>query len=156
MRDIRPTLAELGLDLPDPFGGGGSYVPATRVGDTVYTAGHIPLGADGVLHLGTVGRDLDIDEAKAAARAAATSLLATLDDVLGDDEDILQVLRITGYVNCTDDFIDQTAVLDAASDVFVACFGDQGRHARTAIGVSSLPVGIALEIEATVQVGPAG
>lgn len=152
MKDVRSQLAELGLELPDPFGGAGSYVPSVRTGDLLVTAGHIPLGADGTLHLGKVGRDLTTADALVAARAAATSLLATLDHELGPDEDVARIVRVGGYVNCTDDYIEHTTVLDAASDVLVACFGERGEHARLAVGVNSLPVGMALEIEATIEI----
>lgn len=143
-----------GLELPAVFPPAGSYVSIVRHGDVLHTAGHIPLGADGTLVCGCLGDDLDVAHGRHAAELAALSLLATVQQELGDLALVDRFLRVGGVVRATPDFADHTAVLDAASDVFVRVFGDRGRHARLAVGVASLPAGIALEVEATIAVRP--
>lgn len=141
-----------GLDLPEVFPPAGTYRSAVLHGDVLYTAGHIPLGADGTLVLGRLGEDLTVDEGKAAARYAALSLLATVQQELGSLERVDRFLRVYGVVNAAPSFTDHTTVIDAASDVFVQVFGDRGEHARLAVGVSSLPANLAVEVEATIAV----
>ncbi|MEQ1787146.1 MAG: RidA family protein [Acidimicrobiales bacterium] len=143
-----------GLDLPEVFPPAGTYRSATQHGGVLYTAGHIPLGADGTLVLGRLGESLTVEEGQHAARLAALSLLATVQQELGDLVRVDRFLRVYGVVNATADFVDHTAVIDAASDVFVQVFGERGEHARLAVGVSSLPANLALEVEATIAVRP--
>lgn len=144
-----------GLDLPDVFPPAGTYRSATVHGDVLYTAGHIPLGADGTLVLGRLGEDLTVDQGREAARYAALSVLATVQQELGSLDRVDRFLRVYAVVNATPSFTDHTTVIDAASDVFVQVFGERGQHARLAVGVSSLPANLALEIEATIAVYPA-
>jgi enamine deaminase RidA (YjgF/YER057c/UK114 family) len=118
----------------------------------LHTAGHIPLGADGTLVLGRLGDGLTVAVGVAAARLAALSLLATVRAELGSLDRVEQVLRVYGVVHATSSFVDHTAVIDGASDVLIAALGERGEHARLAVGVSSLPAGIALEVEATIAV----
>ena len=152
---VDPNPVDLtGLDLPPVFPPAGTYVSVVRHGDVLHTAGHIPLGADGTLVCGCLGDDLDVTAGRHAAELAALSLLATVQQELGDLALVEQFLRVGGVVRATPDFGDHTAVIDAASDLFVRVFGDRGRHARLAVGVSSLPAGIALEVEATIAVHP--
>ena len=141
-----------GLDLPTVFPPAGTYRSAILHDGVLHTAGHIPLGADGTLVLGRLGETLTLDEGRAAARLAALSLLATAQQELGSLERVDRFLRVYGVVNATPDFTDHTAVIDAASDVFVQVFGERGEHARLAVGVSSLPVSLALEVEATIAI----
>jgi enamine deaminase RidA (YjgF/YER057c/UK114 family) len=143
-----------GLVLPPVFPPAGTYLSAVLHGDLLHTAGHIPLGADGTLVCGRLGDDLDVEAGRHAAVLAALSLLATVRATLGDLDRVDQFLRVGGVVHATPDFVDHTTVIDAASDVFVRAFGERGRHARLAVGVSSLPAGIALEVEATLAVRP--
>jgi enamine deaminase RidA (YjgF/YER057c/UK114 family) len=145
-------IDELALTLPAPFPPAGKYVNVVRTGDLLVLGGHIPLGADGTLVLGKLGADLDVDAGRAAARLAALSALASLRAELGDLEQVQQIVSLRGSVNAAPDFTQHTAVLDGASEVFVAVFGDRGRHARLAVGVSSLPANLALEIELLVRV----
>jgi enamine deaminase RidA (YjgF/YER057c/UK114 family) len=144
-----------GLELPDVFPPAGTYRSAVVHGDVLHTAGHIPLGADGTLVLGRLGEDLTLEQGREAARYAALSLLATVQQELGSLERINRFLRVYGVVNATAAFTDHTSVIDAASDVFVQVFGERGEHARLAVGVSSLPANLALEVEATIAVYPA-
>jgi enamine deaminase RidA (YjgF/YER057c/UK114 family) len=147
------TVPDLtGLDLPAVFPPAGVYRSAILHDHVLHTAGHIPLGADGTLVLGRLGETLTLDEGRAAARLAALSLLATVQEQLGSLERVDRFLRIFGVVNASPDFTDHAVVIDAASDVFVQVFGERGEHARLAVGVSSLPANLALEIEATIAV----
>ncbi len=145
-----------GLDLPDVFPPAGTYRSAVLFGDVLHTAGHIPLGADGTLILGRLGDDLTVAQGRVAARLAALSLLATVQQELGTLDRVDRFLRVCGVVNAAPGFGDHTAVIDAASDVFVQVFGERGEHARLAVGVSSLPANIAVEVEATIAVRPPG
>lgn len=144
-----------GLDLPVVFPPAGTYRSAVLHGNVLHTAGHIPLGADGTLVLGRLGEDLTVEEGREAARYAALSLLATVQQELGSLDRVDRFLRVYGVVNATPSFTDHTTVIDAASDVFVQVFGERGEHARLAVGVSSLPANLAVEVEATIAVHPA-
>lgn len=141
-----------GLELPDVFPPAGTYRSAILHGGVLHTAGHIPLGADGTLVLGRLGEDLTVEDGRLAARLAALSLLATVQAELGSLERVDRFLRVYAVVNATPAFTDHTTVIDAASDVFVQVFGERGEHARLAVGVSSLPANLALEVEATIAV----
>ena len=143
-----------GLVLPTVFPPAGTYRSAVVHEGVLHTAGHIPLGADGTLVLGRLGDDLTVEDGRRAARLAALSLLATVREELGSLDRVDRFLRVYGVVSATADFTDHTTVIDAASDIFVHVFGERGEHARLAVGVSSLPIGLALEIEATIAVRP--
>lgn len=141
-----------GLDLPAVFPPAGTYRSAIVHGDVLHTAGHIPLGADGTLVLGRLGEDLSIEEGQHAARLAGLSLLATVQQELGSLDRVDHFIRVYGVVNAAPTFTGHTAVIDAASDLFVQVFGERGEHARLAVGVSSLPANLALEVEATIAI----
>lgn len=141
-----------GLELPAVFPPAGRYRSAIVHGGVLHTAGHIPLGADGTLIVGRLGETLDVADGVRAARLAALSVLATVRVELGSLERVDRFLRVFGVVNAVPDFADHTAVIDGASDVFISVFGERGEHARLAVGVSSLPAGIAVEVEATIAV----
>lgn len=145
-------LVELGIDLPAPFPPAGQYVNAVRTGDLLVLGGHIPFHPPETLVLGKLGADLDIAAGRQAARFAAINALATIRSTLGTLDAIKQVVLVRGVVNAAPDFIGHTQVIDGASDVFVGVFGEAGRHARLAVGVSSLPANLALEIEVTLEV----
>lgn len=140
------------LDLPAVFPPAGTYRSAVLHDGVLHTAGHIPLGADGTLVVGRLGDDLTVADGVEAARLAALSLLATVQAELGGLDRVDRFLRVYGVVHATPDFGDHTAVVDGASDVFVRVFGERGEHARLAVGVASLPAGIAVEVEATIAV----
>lgn len=141
-----------GLELPAVFPPAGRYRSAIVHGGLLHTAGHIPLGADGTLIVGRLGETLDVADGVRAARLAALSVLATVRAELGSLQRVDRFLRVYGVVNAVPDFADHTAVIDGASDVFIGVFGERGEHARLAVGVSSLPAGIAVEVEATIAV----
>ena len=148
---LSERLAALGLTLPPPQTPLASYVMARRAGDLVYLSGHV-CRAEGEVVRGVVGDDIDVSRARGLARGVALDLLATAAAALGSVDRIAGVLRITGYVRSAAGFDGQPAVVNGASDLFVDLFGESGRHARSAIGVSELPLGAALEIEAILEV----
>jgi enamine deaminase RidA (YjgF/YER057c/UK114 family) len=153
-KDPYRRLADLGLALPDPFPSFGEYVMAVVDGETVHSAGHVPFDGERLI-CGKLGAELDVAAGVTAAHHAALGLLATLHHELGDLGRVRRILSVTGTVNATPDFTDHTAVVDGASKLLVAVFGDAGRHARLAVGVNSLPADMALEIQAVVALHPA-
>jgi len=145
-------LAQLGLTLPKTSAPVANYVPAVRTGNLIFVAGHISRDDAGKTIAGKIGRDLDEAAGVDAARRVALALLATLKAELGDLSRVRRIVRVGGFVHCTDDFQRQPAVMNGASDLFVAVFGDAGRHARTSVGASALPLGAAVEIDLVVEV----
>jgi enamine deaminase RidA (YjgF/YER057c/UK114 family) len=147
MSTIDARLAELGLTLPDAPAPAANYVPFVSAGGLLYVSGQIAQDASGPIR-GRLGADLDVEAGAAAARHCALSLIAQARRALdGDLERIAQVVKLTGFVACTPEFGDQPKVINGASDLFVAVFGERGRHARSAVGVPALPFGVAVEIE---------
>jgi enamine deaminase RidA (YjgF/YER057c/UK114 family) len=148
MSKIEEKLATLGVTLPDAPAPAANYVPFVVDGNTVYVSGQISAGPDGLI-TGKLGADVSVQAGAAAARACAISLLAQLKVACGGDIDRLdRVIKLTGFVNSTADFTDQPKVVNGASDFLVEALGDQGRHARSAVSAASLPLGVAVEIEA--------
>ena len=145
-------MTELGIDLPAPFPPAGEYVNAVRTGDLLILGGHVPFSPPETIVLGKLGADLDVQDGRRAARYAAISALATIRSMLGSLDAVKQIVLVRGVVNAAPDFIGHTQGIVGASEVFVDVFGDAGRHARLAVGMSSLPANIALEIEVTVEV----
>lgn len=139
-------LAELGIELPPPMPPAGSYVPCVVVGSTVHVGGHGPVNGDEVVR-GKVGADLDLTEARRAARMTGLSILATLQEHLGDLDRIDRVVKVFGMVNAAPGFDQMPAVIDGCSDLLLEVFGEAGRHTRSAVGLAELPFGIAVEIE---------
>lgn len=149
---IDARLAELGLTLPDAPAPAANYVPWVRLGDALHVSGQISQGAAGPIR-GRLGADMDVEEGAAAARACALSLLAQVRSACGGDLDrLVRVVKLTGFVNSTPDFVDQPRVINGASDTLVAILGDAGRHARSAVSAASLPFGVAVEIEGIFEV----
>ncbi len=145
--EIREKLAEMGLQLPDAPAPAANYVPSVVSGNIVYISGQISQNADGLI-TGKLGGDLDLDAGVKAAQSCALSLIAQVEKACdGDLSRLKRVLKLTGFVNSTADFTQQPAVINGASDLMVAVFGDAGRHARSAVGAASLPLGVAVEIE---------
>lgn len=148
---LSEQLATLGLTLPQAQAPLASYVMARRSRGLLYLSGHV-CRTDGEVVRGIVGADVDAAAAQRLARAIALDLLASAAAALGSIDRIAGVVRLTGYVRSAPGFDGQPAVVNGASDLFVELFGDSGRHARSAIGVSELPLGAALEIEAIFEV----
>lgn len=151
---IDTRLAELGLTLPDAPAPAANYVPFVQAGDMVYISGQISRDADGLI-CGKLGATLDVAAGAKAAQACALALLAQARVACdGDLDRIRRVVKLVGFVNSTADFTDQPQVINGASDLMVAVFGDAGRHARSAVSAASLPMGVAVEIEAILQIAP--
>jgi enamine deaminase RidA (YjgF/YER057c/UK114 family) len=149
---VADRLVEAGFVLPAAPAALGSYVPAVRAGTLVFTAGQLPLRDGVLLASGALGPGDAPDTAKAGAAQAALNALAAAATVC-DLDDVVGVVKLTGYVACTQGFTAQPAVLDGASEVLLAAFGDAGRHARAAIGASSLPLGASVEVDLVLRVG---
>lgn len=145
-------LAELGIELPPAPKPVGVYKPALVVGDMIYMSGHGPLKSDGTLIKGRVGADMDQQAGYDAAKQTGLAMLATLQSHLGSLDKIERVVKILGLVRCTEEFDQQPAVINGCSELFKAVFGDdEGVGTRSALGTNALPGGIAVEIEAILQ-----
>jgi enamine deaminase RidA (YjgF/YER057c/UK114 family) len=143
-------LAALGLDLPEVATPVGTYVPAKRHGDLIYTSGQLPLVDGGLLAQGSVGQregDVTPERALECARLAALNALAAVAQAAGGLDNIEGILRVTGYVASSPGFTAQPAVVNGASGLLADVFGEGGRHARSAVGVAALPLGAPVEIE---------
>ncbi len=143
--------AELGLELPPAARPVANYVPAVRTGNLVFLSGHGPV-RDGSLVRGVLGKDLGVEEGVEAARLTMISLLGSLKAELGSLDRVVRIVKLLCMVNCTPDFGDQPQVANGASDLLVELFGDAGKHARSAVGMQSLPMGMSVEIEMIVEV----
>ncbi|MSU23133.1 MAG: RidA family protein [Opitutus sp.] len=145
-------LAALGLTLPATTPPVANYVPTVRTGNLVFLSGHLPYDAEGKVITGKVGRDADEKMANAAARTTTLALLASLKKEIGELSKVKRIVKVSGFVNSTDDFKAQPAVINGCSDLLVAVFGDRGKHARAALGLAALPRGAVVEIEMIVEV----
>ncbi len=149
---IDARLAELSLVLPQAAPPAGNYVPYVVSGKLVFVAGQITLQDGKPQFLGALGREFGVEEGQAAARLCAINILSQLRAACGGDLDrVARIVRLGGFVNCTPEFTDQPKVINGASDLIVAVFGDKGKHARAAVGAPSLPLGVAVEIEAVAE-----
>lgn len=145
--DVR--LNELRIELPRPSAPGANYVPFVRTGDLVFLTGQLSQWNGERRFVGKLGREFGIEEGRQAARLCALNLVAHLRDAVGGDLDrVVRCVRVAGFVNSTPEFTAQSQVLNGASDLFVDVFGERGRHARMAVGVSALPYDVAVEVEA--------
>lgn len=149
---IETRLAALGVTLPVAPAPAANYVPFVQTGDLVFVSGQISNGPDGLI-TGKLGDGMDVAAGAAAAKACAISLLAQLKSACdGDIDRLVRVVKLTGFVNSTPDFTDQPKVINGASDFLVEALGDMGRHSRSAVSAASLPLGVAVEIEAIFQI----
>ena len=149
---IEARLAELGLTLPAAPNPVANYVPSAVAGNLLFISGQVAKGADGALVAGTLGADVDVETGQAAARLCALNVLAQAKAALGSLDRIAQVVRLTGFVAATADFKDHPKVVNGASDLMVEVLGDAGRHTRAAVGVASLPMGSAVEVDAIIAI----
>lgn len=145
-------LKALGLTLPSVPASVANYVPAVRTGNLVFLSGQIARGADGAILTGKVGREVSEADAAAAARLCALQLLAALRAEVGELARVKRIVRVGGFVNCTETFTAQSKVINGASDLLVAAFGERGKHARAAVGVNSLPAGAPVEVELIAEI----
>ena len=147
--DYDKKLAEMGLKLPPAPKAVGIYRRAVVSGNMIYLAGHIPVTADGKIMTGKVGQNVELSQAQEAARQSALGMLSSLKNELGTLNRIKRLVKTTGMVNCTPEFTDQPAVINGCSQLFVDLFGEEnGKGARAAVGMVSLPRGAIVEIEA--------
>lgn len=149
---IEAKLNELGIILPDAPAPAANYVPYTIAGNLLTVSGQISKTADGTLLKGRLGDDVDVAHGQKAARICALSILAQAKAALGDLDRIKQVVKINGFVCAAPNFTDHPQVINGASDVLVEILGDAGRHARAAVGMSSLPLGVSVEIDAVLEI----
>jgi enamine deaminase RidA (YjgF/YER057c/UK114 family) len=148
MTQVLDKLNSLGITLPEAPKAVANYVAAIRTGDLVIVSGQLPMKDGALATKGKLGRDVSLDQGYAAARQCAVNGLAALNGVIGGDwSQVEQVVRVGGFVASAEGFTDQPKVINGASDFLVEVFGDAGRHARAAVGVSELPLGAAVEVE---------
>jgi enamine deaminase RidA (YjgF/YER057c/UK114 family) len=149
---IEARLTELGVTLPDAPAPAANYVPFVVVGNIVHVSGQISQNPNGLIK-GRLGDDMSIEQGAEAAKSCAISLLAQVKKACGGDlSRLVRVVKLTGFVSSTPEFIDQPKVINGASDFLVAALGDAGRHARSAISAASLPLGVAVEIEGIFEI----
>jgi len=144
-------LKELGIVLPEVAAPVAAYIQAVQVDKLVYTSGQIPFVKGQLIYKGVVGKDLTLEEGYEAARVCVLNALAAVKSLAGSIDNIERIIRLTGYVNSVDGFTDQPKVMNGASEILLQIFGEEGRHARSAIGVNTLPLGAAVEVELIVR-----
>lgn len=151
-QDPEAILKELNIELPPVSKPIANYVHVVRSGNLLFLAGKGPSNTKGVFTTGKVGKDLTLEEGKAAARLTAINQLAVLKAELGDLKKIKRIVKVLGMVNCEADFKDHPKVINGFSDLMVEIFGEKGKHARSAVGMCSLPLNMAVEIELIVEI----
>lgn len=149
-------LKQLGIELPSLPTPMANYVRAVRVGNLLFLSGHGPQKNGQLTFLGKVGRDLSVEEGQQAARLVGLNLLASTRGALGSLDRVKRIVKVLGMVNSADGFGDQPKVINGFSDLMVEVFGEAGRHARSAVGMAALPMGIAVEIEMIAEVADGG
>ena len=153
MSKIADRVKELGITLPESPSPVANYIPVVKTGNLIYLSGVGPADKpDGTSYTGKLGRDLSVDDGYDAARLTAVNLIARLDGFLDDLDQVKQIVKVLSMVNATPDFLDPPAVTNGCSDLLVEVFGDKGRHARSAIGVATLPGGMPIEIELIAEI----
>jgi enamine deaminase RidA (YjgF/YER057c/UK114 family) len=152
MSKIENKLKEIGLILPDAPKPVAAYIPAKQTGKLVFTAGQLPMVNGELISKGLLGQDVEIDEANKAARICTINALAAIKGVIGNLDRIKQIVRVVGYVASVPTFTQQPAVVNGASELLLDIFGENGKHARSAVGMAVLPLNASVEIELTVEV----
>lgn len=150
---IDARLAELGIEIPPANAPAGNYVPYVLTGNLLFVSGQIPMVDGKPGFIGRLGAEFSAEQGAEAARVCALAILAQAKEALGGDLDrVGRIVKLTGFVASTPDFTGQPAVVNGASDLFGEIFGDAGRHARAAVGMAALPAGVAVEVEAVIEV----
>ena len=149
---IEQRIADFGITLPQPAAPVAAYVPAVEIDGMLHISGQISFAEDGSLIKGRLGENLQLDEGIAAARRCGIMLLAQIKAALGSLDRVERVVKLGVFVNSTPDFVDQPKVANGASELMQDVFGDAGKHARSAVGVTVLPLGVAVEVDAIVAV----
>jgi enamine deaminase RidA (YjgF/YER057c/UK114 family) len=150
MTSIAQKLSELNISVPEAAAPAANYVPYMRSGNLLFISGQLPFENGQLIHKGRLGENVSIEDGYKAARQCAINIIAQI-KAAGGLEKVARIVRLGGFVNSTADFTDQPKVVNGASDLFVAVFGDAGRHARAAVGSPSLPLGVAVEVDAIVE-----
>jgi enamine deaminase RidA (YjgF/YER057c/UK114 family) len=146
-------LEQLGVTLPAPATPVAAYVPCVRTGNLVYVSGQVPLVDGKPSHLGRLGAEVGLEDGVAAARTCAVNVLAALKAELGELSRVRRVVKVTVFVASEPGFVDQPKIANGASELFGEAFGEAGRHARAAVGVAALPLGVPVEVDAVAEVG---
>lgn len=149
--DRLEKIRQLGLELPPCPKPAGSYVPFLKIGSLAYVSGQLPKTPEGKVVSGRVGRDMDLEAGKKAAREAALNVLSVIQHSLGLDQ-VVRIVKVVGYVNADSNFTEHPQVVNGASDLFLEIFGEAGKHVRSAVGVATLPMNAAVELEVTLQI----
>jgi enamine deaminase RidA (YjgF/YER057c/UK114 family) len=149
---VEKKLQELGITLQEPRAPMANYVPFVRTGDLLTVSGQICLDGEGRLAKGRLGDGVSIEDGQKAARACAINLLAQVKAALGDLDKVVRVVRLGGFINSAPGFTDGPKVMNGASDLMVAVFGDKGKHARSTVGVAALPADATVEVEGLFEV----
>jgi enamine deaminase RidA (YjgF/YER057c/UK114 family) len=152
MKKIEMIIKELGLEIPEVPKPVAAYIPAKQTGKLVFTAGQLPMVNGELISKGLLGQDVEIDEANKAARICTLNALAAIKGVIGDLDRIKQIVRVVGYVASVPTFTQQPAVVNGASELLLEIFGENGKHARSAVGMVVLPLNASVEIELTIEV----
>ncbi len=153
MSKIADRIKELGITLPESPSPVANYIPVVKTGNLIYLSGVGPADKpDGTSYTGKLGKDLSIDQGYDAARLTAVNIISRLNGFLDDLDQVKQIVKVLSMVNATPDFLDPPAVTNGCSDLLVEVFGDKGRHARSAIGVATLPGGMPIEIELIAEI----
>ncbi|KAF0122820.1 MAG: endoribonuclease L-PSP [Xanthobacteraceae bacterium] len=151
MSVIAARLAELGIVLPNPVAPVANYVPFVRMGSLLVVSGQISLGPNGLV-AGKLGGGISIEDGQKAARICGLNVLSHIQSAVGNLDNVIRIVRLGGFINCTPDFGDGPKVMNGASDLMVEVFGEKGRHSRSTIGVAALPSNAAVEVEAMVEI----
>ena len=150
---VSNKLNELKIELPSAPDPVGSYVAYKKVGKLLYISGQLPISKDGKMIKGKIGKDLNIEDGKEASKFCVLNIIAQAKKAMdGDLDKIKGCIKITGFVNSDDDFVDQPKVINPASEILSAIFGDMGKHTRAAVSVNSLPLGVAVEIDCIFEI----
>ena len=152
MNNIENRLGQIGLKIPEAPKPVAAYIPAKQTGNLVFTAGQLPMVNGELISKGLLGQDVEIDEANKAARICTLNALSAIKGVIGDLDQIKQIVRVVGYVASVPTFTQQPAVVNGASELLLEIFGENGKHARSAVGMAVLPLNASVEIELTVEV----
>jgi len=151
--EIEARLKALGVTLPVPGAPAANYVPYVVTGNLLFISGQVPMTAEGVKFVGKLGREYSVEEGQQAARICAINVLGVAQAALGDLDRLKRLVKVVGFVNGVPDFADAHKVINGASDFFTDVLGDaRGKHARSAIGMGSLPLGVAVEVEAIAEI----
>ncbi|NLY54652.1 MAG: RidA family protein [Firmicutes bacterium] len=148
---VEAKLKELGIDIPPAAAPAAAYIPAVRSGNLIFVSGQLP-SKDGELVKGILGRDLTTAEGYEAARLCALNCLGAVKSLVGSLDRVQRIVKVTGFVAATPDFTEHPQVINGASELMQQIFGDKGMHARAAVGMASLPLGVAVEVEMIVEV----